>query len=73
MTDAEGGQGLQVAPQIPVHIPQLQQSVGLHRTPLGLGHQPAIGLGAEALMQVMHKLRFDGESPRSGMASKTGQ
>ena len=73
MTDAEGGQGLQVAPQIPVHILQVQQSVRLHGTPLGLGHQPAIGFGAEALMQGMHEFRFNGESPGSGMASKAGQ
>ena len=62
-----------MAPQIPVHILQMQQRVGLYGTTLGLGHQPAICLSAEALVQGMHKLRFHSEAPCSGMTSKTGQ
>ena len=58
-------------PEIPIHLIQPEQRIGLDGEALALLFQPRIGLNAELFMESMNILGADGKSPCCWMPTKT--
>ena len=73
MADSERFQAPQLTPEVPVDLRQAQQGIGLHGTSLSLAVEPSLGDAVELLVQGAVLAGLDGETTRSGVATKALQ